>query len=126
MERRAPITSIDAMTNQPREGRDMNQQLTTDVPAASEMDRIGGLTQRVLWPEAGTGKLRAVRRATGVLTVVGTLIQIVVWLLVAVFSRHLDTPWWVFYAVGGAAAITCLWIVDESGMTSPTDEGNHF
>jgi hypothetical protein len=124
MEWRVLITSIDAMTDRPRERQDMNQQLTTDPPTVSEMDRIGAFTKRVLWPEDGTGRLRAVRRATGVLTVVGTLIQIVVWLLVAVFSHHLDTPWWVFYAAGGAAAVTCLWIVDESGVTGSTSEGN--
>ena len=102
----------------------MNQQLTEEVRAASEMDRFGALAKQVFWPVGGTGKLRAARRATGVVTVVGSLIQIVTWLLISVFSRHLDTPWWLFYTVGGAVVAGCLWIVDESGITGSTSEGN--
>jgi len=100
----------------------MNQQQTQHPRAESELDRVAAWTGRVLWP-AGDRGLRAARRAVGVLTVVGTLIQIVVWLLVAVFSRDLDTPWWLFYAAGGAAIVASLWIVDEFGLNRVDTEG---
>jgi len=101
----------------------MNQQQTDNPGTMSEIDRFGAWTERVLWPAGGQGGLRAARRVTGVVTVVGSLIQIVIWLLISVFSRHLDTPWWLFYTVGGAVVAGCLWIVDESGITG-SSEGN--
>jgi hypothetical protein len=48
----------------------------------------------------------------------------VVWLLVAVFSRGLDTPWWLYYVAGGAAAIGSLWIVDEFGLNRDESKGS--
>jgi hypothetical protein len=127
MEWDAPSTSIDAMTNQPRgEGQDMNQQLTTEGPAVSEMDRLTTLAKRVFWPVGGSGKLRAVRRAVNVLNVIGTLVQIVVWLLISVFNQHLDNPWWLISTVGLAVIAVCLWIVDESGILRPASEGKYL
>jgi hypothetical protein len=85
----------------------------------SELDRFGDWTSRLLWPtpQNGTsGRLGAIRRAVGVVTVVGTLIQIVVWLLIAVFSGALDSPWWLFTAAGGAVAAMSLWVIDEHGF----------
>ena len=73
--------------------------------------------EQFLWPADGTTPFRKARRAVGVLTVVGSLVQIVVWLLVAVFSRDLDMPWWLYYTAGGATAVVSLWIVDEFGIT---------
>ena len=102
----------------------MNQQQTVETPALSEISHgFGAWATRVLWPAAGTGKLRAARRVAGALTVVGSLIQIVIWLLVAVFSRHSDSPWWLFYTAGGATVIASLLIVEESGATGSTSEG---
>lgn len=99
----------------------MNHQLTADPRTVSEIDRIGVWTRRVLWPDEG--RLRSVRRAVGALAVVGTLIQIVVWLLVAVFSQSLDSPWWLIYASGGATAVASLWIVDELDGTRVDTDG---
>ena len=99
----------------------MNYQLTEDPRAMSEIDRVGAWTSRVLWPDGG--RLRSMRRAVGALAIVGTLIQIVVWLLVAVFSQSLDSPWWLLYASGGAAAIASLWIVDEFGVIRADTDG---
>ena len=99
----------------------MNHQLTEDPRTMSEIDRVGAWTTRVLWPDGG--RLRSVRRAVGILAIVGTLIQIVVWLLVAVFSQSLDSPWWLLYGSGGATAIVSLWIVDEFGVNRVGTEG---
>jgi hypothetical protein len=101
----------------------MNQQQIDTPRAVSELDRFGAWTGRILFPTGGRPGLSTARRAVGVLTVVGTLVQIVVWLLVAVFSRDLDTPWWLYYAAGGAAAIGSLWIVDEFGLRRDDSRG---
>jgi hypothetical protein len=103
----------------------MNEQLATATPVGSELDRLGAVTRRVLWP-AGTGRLRTARRVTGVLTVVGSLVQIVVWLLISVATRHLDSPWWLFTTAGGAVVATSLWIVDASGIAGARTEGNEL
>lgn len=101
----------------------MNQQLTTERPTVSEMDRLNAFAKRVFWPVGGTGTLRAVRRAVNLLNVIGSLVQVVVWLLISVFTRHLDSPWWLFTTVGLGVIAICLWIVDESGMAGSSTEG---
>jgi hypothetical protein len=100
----------------------MNQQQIDTPRPMSEIDGFGAWASRVLFPAGGRGGLRAARRSVGVLTVVGTLIQIVIWLLLAVFSGSPDTPWWLYYAAGGAAVIGSLWIVDEFGLDRDDSE----
>jgi hypothetical protein len=72
---------------------------------------------RVLWPHPQRRDAMAVaRRAVGVVTVVGTLVQIVVWLMIAAFSGGPDSPWWLISAVGSATLAVSLWVVDEHGV----------
>lgn len=91
-----------------------------------ELKRLGAWSRAVLLPGpasfAGTGRLRAVRRVVGVATVVGTLVQIVVWLMIAVFSGSVDTPWWLFTTVGGVVVAVCLWMVEAYGINTTDDE----
>ena len=104
----------------------MNQQLTTEGPSVSEMDRIGAVAKRVFWPVGGSGALRSVRRAIGVFNIIATLVQIVVWLLISVATRHLDSPWWLFTTVGLGVISISLWIIEESGIAGSRTERKYL
>ncbi len=89
----------------------------TQVHQSGELARIGTWFGQAVWPDPkpgddGSDRLLTLRRAVGALTVVGTLVQVVIWMLVAVFSGSLDTPWWLFTLAGGATAVLALLLVD--------------
>ncbi|MGY2873489.1 hypothetical protein ACVW00_000679 [Marmoricola sp. URHA0025 HA25] len=42
-----------------------------------------------------------------------TLVQVVVWLTIAVLTGHLDSPWWLWTTVPAAAAVAGLTIADR-------------
>ncbi len=49
--------------------------------------------------------LTSVRRALTLLLIAVTAIQIVVWLLICIIGWHLESPWWLWSAAGGALII---------------------
>jgi hypothetical protein len=83
----------------------------------TELDTMRDTVSRVLWPpQQRRDALAVARRVAGVVTVVGTLVQIVVWLVIAAFSGGPDSPWWLISAVGAATLAVSLWVVDEHGV----------
>jgi len=54
--------------------------------------------------------LRSMVAYGGLLT---TLVQVVVWLTIAVFTGHLDSPWWLWTTVPAAAAVVALTALDR-------------
>ena len=50
---------------------------------------------------------------------VGTLVQIMVWLVIAVVNGGPDGPWWLYSAVVGGAVVAGIWAVNESGHRRP-------
>ena len=49
-------------------------------------------------------------------TVVGTLVQIVARPVIAAFSGGPDSPWWLVSALGAATLAVSLWVIDEHGV----------
>ena len=45
--------------------------------------------------------------------VISTLVQLVVWLVIGVFTGHLDTPWWLWTTVPATAAVIGLTLADR-------------
>ncbi|QWF76748.1 DUF1707 domain-containing protein [Amycolatopsis sp. CA-230715] len=48
-------------------------------------------------------------RLVAAVTFALTVVQIVVWVLVMVFSGNAEEPWWMWTALPGAAAVAGLW-----------------
>lgn len=89
----------------------------TQLHETGELARAGAWLGQAVWPDPrpgddGTDRMLTLRRAVGAVTVVGTLVQVVVWMLVAVFSGSVDTPWWLFSLAGGGTAVLVLLIAD--------------
>jgi hypothetical protein len=66
-------------------------------------------------PESTSGFGRRVllaRQAAAVGGALATLVQVIVWLLLAVFGGHLDTPWWLWTPAAAATAVGLLTVVD--------------
>lgn len=53
-------------------------------------------------------RLLVARSAIAYFGTVATLVQIVVWLMIAAFSGALDSPWWLWTAVPALAAVGAL------------------
>jgi hypothetical protein len=53
-------------------------------------------------------RLLLARRAIAVVGTVVTLVEIIVWLAIAVAGGGLDAPWWLWTAVPAAAAVAAL------------------
>lgn len=70
----------------------------------------------LVWPnqvrtEPADG-LRTARWAAGAITVVLTAIQLVVWLMISIISKSVDTPWWLWSAVPGVLVTGFLsWLI---------------
>lgn len=82
------------------------------------LTRIQALGTEVLGPvSAPHGSSRRTIQLARLLcaygTLLATLVQVVVWLMIAVFSGNLDTPWWLWTAVPGAAAVGALTLLER-------------
>lgn len=80
---------------------------------SAELDQIRAGLSQLFWPDHGTGderrdRLRTARRAVGAGTVGATLVQVVVWLVIGVATRGVDTPWWLSTLVPGTVGVLAL------------------
>ncbi len=79
--------------------------------------RIGAFVDDVLNPRrppgGPPGRLLRVRQIAAVAGALATLVQIVIWLMIAVFSGHLDSPWWLTTAVPAAVLVGILTVADR-------------
>jgi uncharacterized protein DUF1707 len=57
--------------------------------------------------------------AASAVWLVTTALQVVVWLTMALATAHLDTPWWLYSAVGGGMIVGVLWLAHESYHRTP-------
>src|ERR1044072_178488 len=58
-------------------------------------------------------RLLRIRQAIATVGLLATLVQVVIWLMIAVLSRHLDFPWWTFTAVPAVIAIGTLTAIES-------------
>jgi len=65
-------------------------------------------------------KLLLTRSAFAYGGLIATLVQIVVWLAIAVTTAHLDTPWWLWTALPAAAAVGLLTLARRWAATAET------
>jgi hypothetical protein len=56
-------------------------------------------------------RLAVARSAIGYAGLLATLVQVVVWLLIALVSGHLDAPWWLWTTGPAVAALAALSLV---------------
>ncbi len=79
--------------------------------------RIGTFVDDVLNPQTPAGgpprRLLRVRQIAAVAGTLATLVQIVIWLMIAVISGHLDSPWWLTTAVPAAVLVGILTAADR-------------
>ena len=52
-----------------------------------------------------------VRSAVAYVGLVTTMVQVVVWLMIALMTNHLDSPWWLWTTVPAVAAVAALTLV---------------
>jgi hypothetical protein len=88
---------------------------TTIQPTATRVHAIG---EQVFGPvHAPRGTLqRRILLARSVFAYAGlvtTLVQLVVWLTIAVLSGHLDSPWWLWTTVPAAAGVLGLTVAER-------------
>jgi hypothetical protein len=57
--------------------------------------------------------------AASAVWLITTVLQIVVWLTLALATAHLDTPWWLYSGVGGGMIVGVLWLAHESYHRPP-------
>lgn len=83
----------------------------------TDLTRIQALGAEILGPvRAPHGTRRTIQLARLVCaygTLLATLVQVVVWLVIAVFTGHLDTPWWLWTAVPGTVAVGALTLLER-------------
>ena len=56
-------------------------------------------------------RLLQARSAIAYLGLVATLVQVVVWLMIALISTHLDSPWWLWTTIPAAVVVGGLSVV---------------
>jgi hypothetical protein len=56
-------------------------------------------------PRGAPGTLASVRRAFTLFLIAVNAIQIVVWLMICIIGWHIENPWWLWSAAGGALII---------------------
>jgi hypothetical protein len=88
------------------------------TPETSNKSRINELVEEVFGPvhaEPGTAQrqLLVARSVLAYVGLVGTLVQVVVWLMIAVFTGSLDTPWWLWTTVPAAVGVAVLTLADR-------------
>jgi hypothetical protein len=115
------MTSIsDRPVAQPR-----SIQMNTDV--AHDVNPMNKALGHLVWPsqmrsdaEAPADGLRTARWAAGALTVVLTAVQLVVWLMISIISKSVDTPWWLWSTIPGVVVTGFLsWMIstrDQLGI----------
>ena len=95
------------------------------------IDRIRSALDDVFGPvraRPGTTRHRLLlaRSVLAYLGLVATLVQVVVWLMVGVFSGDLDTPWWLWTTVPAAVAVAALTAADGwSGWYAAPTRSTH-
>lgn len=67
-------------------------------------------------PYPPAGLFHAIRLLTG-LTLVSTVVQIVVWLMIGIIGGW-DAPWWLWSAIPSAFVVFCLWCAAEGPRRS--------
>ena len=88
------------------------------TPRTAHESRIHSLVEEVFGPvraEPGTARHRLLT-ARSVLAYVGlvsTLVQIVVWLMIAVITADPDSPWWLWTTVPAAVGVAALTLADR-------------
>jgi hypothetical protein len=80
--------------------------------------RIRSAVDQVFGPVSasqGTAQRRLLltRSVFAYFVLISTLVQIVVWLTIAIFRGHLDSPWWLLTALPGAALVGVLTLIDR-------------
>ena len=90
----------------------------TTTPAHTFSSRLQKTAEDILGPvQAPRGTVRRrvllVRSAAAYGGLISTLVQIVIWLTIAVFTGHLDSPWWLWTTVPAAVAVVGLTAVDK-------------
>lgn len=83
---------------------------TTTAPPSS---RFRSLAAEIFGPvdapdDAVEHRLLVARSAVAYAGLVATLVQVVVWLMIALVTTHLDSPWWLWTTVPAAAAVGVL------------------
>jgi hypothetical protein len=90
----------------------------TTTPADTFSSRLQKAGEEILGPvqaPRGTARRRVLlaRSAVAYGGLIAALVQIVVWLTIAVFTGHLDSPWWLWTTVPAAAAVVGLTALDR-------------
>ena len=90
----------------------------TTTPAHSLSSRLQKAGEDILGPvqaPPGTVQRRVllIRSAVAYAGLIATLVQIVIWLTIAVFDGHLDSPRWLWTTVPAAAAVAGLTALDR-------------
>jgi hypothetical protein len=100
---RAAATTLDVMNPTPIHTP------TTRIQAA--VDEIFGPVHA----PHGTPERRILlaRSALAYACLIATLVQVVVWLTIAVLTGHLDSPWWLWTTIPTAAAVVGLSVADR-------------
>ena len=91
--------------------------MTTNPSLDTIGTRIGAFVDDVLNPQGPPGappaRLLRIRQVAAVAGALATLVQIVIWLMIAVLSGDLDAPWWLTTAVPVAALVGILTAADR-------------
>ena len=90
----------------------------TTTPEPRVLARIQSTGRQIFGPvdaSPGTARRRILlaRSAVAYGGLVVTLVQIVVWLMIAVLTTSIDSPWWLFTAVPAALAVGVLTLLDR-------------
>jgi hypothetical protein len=88
------------------------------TPETTHRSRVSSLVEEIFGPvraEAGTAQRRLLvaRSVLAYVGLVGTLVQVVVWLMIAVITADLDSPWWLWTTVPAAAGVAALTLADR-------------
>ena len=79
----------------------------------------------LVWPnqtrsDSPRDGLQTARWAAGAVTVVLTAVQLVIWPMISIISKSVDTPWWLWSAVPGVIVTGFLsWLIstrDQLGI----------
>jgi hypothetical protein len=91
----------------------MNPDPVTDLnPMNKALGHLMWPNQSRTDPDAPNDGLRTARWAAGALTVVLTAVQLVVWLMISIISKSVDTPWWLWSTIPGVLVTGFLsWMI---------------
>jgi hypothetical protein len=88
------------------------------TPGTAHRSQLNALVEEVFGPvraEAGTARHRLLvaRSVLAYIGLISTLVQIVVWLMIAVITADLDGPWWLWTTVPAAGGVVALTLADR-------------